>query len=61
MYLCRKLTNHSLDEVGEALGGKDHSTIIYGCNKIESMLRDNTDPTLTNNVDILIKKIYWRM
>ena len=57
MYLCRKLTNHSLDEVGEALGGKDHTTILYGCNKIESMLRDNSDPTLTNNVDILIKKI----
>lgn len=57
MYLCRKLTNLSLEEIGDYLGGKDHSTVIYGINKIEVMLNDNQDPTLTNNIDILIRKI----
>lgn len=57
MYLCRTLTQLSLDEIGEYLGGKDHSTVLYGWKKIDSMLKDNSDPTLSNNIDILIKKI----
>lgn len=57
MYLCRKLTNLSLQEIGEYLGGKDHSTVLHGCNKIETMLNDNSDDKLANDVDILTKKI----
>jgi chromosomal replication initiator protein len=43
MYLARKETQASLPEIGEALGGRDHTTVIYGIQKIEGQLeQDNT-------------------
>lgn len=38
MYLCRELTSYSLHEIGEAFGGRDHSTIIYGHKLIQRRL-----------------------
>jgi len=38
MYLCRKLTNTSLKEIGQAFGGKDHSTVVHAVNKIRTCL-----------------------
>lgn len=35
MYLMRAMLNHSYPQIGESLGGKDHTTIMYGVNKIE--------------------------
>lgn len=37
MYLARKLTNFSLPAIGQAFGGKDHTTILHACQKIEEM------------------------
>ena len=34
MYLARNLTNHSLEEIGGHLGGRDHTTVMHACNKI---------------------------
>ncbi|HOW87714.1 MAG TPA: chromosomal replication initiator protein DnaA [Candidatus Omnitrophota bacterium] len=34
MYLVRELTSHSLPEIGEFFGGKDHTTVLHSCNKI---------------------------
>ncbi|HNX69226.1 MAG TPA: chromosomal replication initiator protein DnaA [Candidatus Omnitrophota bacterium] len=34
MYLVRELTGHSLPEIGEFFGGKDHTTVLHSCNKI---------------------------
>ncbi|MGN0166340.1 MAG: chromosomal replication initiator protein DnaA [Lachnospiraceae bacterium] len=56
MYLCRTLiTSMSLSEIGAAMGNRDHTTILHGCNKIDSDLK--TDDALKNTIDILIKKI----
>ena len=41
MYLCRELTNVPLVTVGELLGGRDHSTVIHGCEKISTELQTN--------------------
>lgn len=38
MYLVRQLTNMSLPEVGGAFGGKDHTTVLHSCKKIEKIL-----------------------
>ena len=55
MYLCRKLTDVSYKSIGRYLGKKDHSTILYGVNKIEEDIKES--PALANTIDILIKKI----
>jgi chromosomal replication initiator protein len=34
MYLARNLTNHSLEEIGGHLGGRDHTTVMHACSKI---------------------------
>ncbi|GAK49320.1 chromosomal replication initiator protein dnaA [Candidatus Moduliflexus flocculans] len=41
MYLSRKLTNLSLPVVGQSFGGKDHTTIMYACEKIEAMQNED--------------------
>ena len=55
MYLCRHMTDNPLQDIGEQLGNKDHSTIIHGINKIEKELE--TDEVLKNTIDVLQKKI----
>lgn len=55
MYLCRHMTDTSLQQIGKFLGGRDHTTIIHGIEKVESDLESNT--TLINTLDILKKKI----
>lgn len=55
MYLCRTLTETSLQNIGKLLGKKDHTTIIHGVNKITEELETNED--LKNKVDIIKKKI----
>jgi chromosomal replication initiator protein len=51
MYLSRKLTTHSLPEIGAAFGGKDHTTVLHAYKKIE---RDcMTNPEVKKNIDYL--------
>jgi chromosomal replication initiator protein len=37
MALCKELTQHSLPEIGEAFGGRDHTTVLHACRKIEAL------------------------
>ena len=55
MYLIRNMTETSLKAVGVILGGKDHSTIKHGIEKIENDLQ--ADETLSNTINIIKKKI----
>ncbi len=55
MYLCRVMTEAPLKAIGILLGGKDHSTINHGYNKIKESIND--DDKLKNTIDIIIKKI----
>jgi chromosomal replication initiator protein len=38
MYLVRQLTGKSFEEIGEYFGGRDHTTVLYGCRRTESLL-----------------------
>ncbi len=43
MALSKELTNHSLPEIGEAFGGRDHTTILHGVRKIKELRESNAD------------------
>jgi len=55
MYLCRDMTAVPLQSIGKSLGGRDHTTIIHGSEKIAADLAKND--TLKNTIEILKKKI----
>jgi len=38
MYFARKLTNSSFPDIGDKIGCRDHSTVIYSCNKVEKII-----------------------
>ena len=55
MYLCRHMTDTTLKNIGQYLGGRDHTTIMNGINKIEAELE--TSESTREVIDILKKKI----
>ena len=42
MALCKELTNHSLPEIGDAFGGRDHTTVLHACRKIHELREGDT-------------------
>jgi len=55
MYLSRKLTDASLPEIARVFGGKDHTTVLYAYNKIESELKKNDN--LKQRVDKITQSL----
>ena len=55
MYLCKELTQESLKDIAKALKKEDHTTIMYGVNKIAEKIK--VDKSLYNTIDIIKKKI----
>lgn len=43
MYLAKDLTNHSLPEIGDLFGGRDHTTVLHACRKIKELLDSSAD------------------
>ena len=56
MYLIREETGASLPQIGEALGGRDHTTILYGYDKISDQLE--TDDALRRQVFSIKETLY---
>ena len=55
MYLMREMTQMSTTAVGRVFGGRDHTTVMHGCEKVEESLR--SDPQLRRRVDQLRTEI----
>ncbi len=55
MFLCRKLTDFSLSDIGKLLGNRDHTTVLHGIDKVEKNIK--ADPSMQNTIDVLTKKI----
>ena len=51
MYLCRKYTQASFPMIGESFGGKDHSTVVAACKKVEKSNSDN--PVIAQEISTL--------
>jgi chromosomal replication initiator protein len=56
MYLIRKETSASLPQIGEALGGRDHTTVMYGYDKITNLME--TDDVLRRQVLLVREKLF---
>ncbi len=57
MYLCRELTDASLPRIGQAFGGRDHTTVIHACSKIINQLeKDATLRSTLNKLQENLKK-----
>ena len=54
MYLSRLLTQHSLGNIGDYFGGRDHSTVMHGCRRTEQLVK--SDPTIREAVEQLRSK-----
>ena len=55
MYVARKLTNLSLQEVGDHFGGRDHSTVLYAVRQVESRYR--TDPVFAATLERMVDRL----
>ncbi len=53
MRLAKELTNHSLPEIGDAFGGRDHTTVLHACRKISTLL--DSDARVKEDYNNLIK------
>lgn len=42
MAIAKEITNHSLPEIGEAFGGRDHTTVLHACKKVAELRESNT-------------------
>ncbi|HEY4989108.1 MAG TPA: chromosomal replication initiator protein DnaA [Opitutaceae bacterium] len=51
MYLARTLTKHSLQEIGDAFGGRDHGTVIHACKAVDNMMEQ--DAAMRGSVEFL--------
>lgn len=58
MYLIREETDASLPQIGDLLGGRDHSTILYGCERVAELLDEDVD--LRREVTTLRQHLYDR-
>jgi len=55
MWICRELTAHSLPEIGEAFGGRDHTTVLHACRTVVDLR--SKDSHLNNDLHVLEQTI----
>lgn len=55
MALCKDLTRHSLPEIGDRFGGRDHTTVLHGCRKISEL--KETDLRVSEDYKNLLRKL----
>jgi chromosomal replication initiator protein len=53
MYLSRELTSRSLPDIGRRFGGRDHTTVLHACRRIEALCK--SDPLFQQEIDFLRK------
>ena len=59
MYLARKLTTRSLPEIGRRFGGRDHTTVLHACRRIEALC--NEDALFKEEVEFLSQMLSKRI
>lgn len=57
VYLARRLTDESLQKIGSYFGGRDHTTVLHSCRRIEELMAG--DPTIRQSIELL-QKTLWK-
>ena len=55
MYLAKSITTRSLPEIGRKFGGRDHTTILHACRKIEEL--KESDPRINEDYRNLLRTL----
>ncbi|MDR0290691.1 MAG: chromosomal replication initiator protein DnaA [Treponema sp.] len=55
MFICREMTDFSTTEIGEAFGGRDHTTVMHSIDKIQNLLV--SDPVLESTIENLKRQV----
>jgi chromosomal replication initiator protein len=55
MALAKELTNHSLPEIGDAFGGRDHTTVLHACRKVQELIE--SDSRISEDYAILLRTL----
>jgi chromosomal replication initiator protein len=55
MFICREITEYTTTEIGQEFGGRDHTTVMHSCQKIEDLIR--SDPSVDSTIQSLIRDI----
>ncbi|MEG0798323.1 MAG: chromosomal replication initiator protein DnaA [Acidaminococcaceae bacterium] len=55
MYICREITDYSLPRIGDVFGGRDHTTVIHACEKINKERKE--DPVLDKTIKNFIEQL----
>ena len=55
MALAKELTNHSLPEIGDAFGGRDHTTVLHACRKVVELRENNA--TINEEYTVLLRSL----
>ncbi len=58
MFIIREITDYSTTEIGLEFGGRDHTTVMHSCQRIEDRMKG--DPTLEPTVGELIRSVKER-
>ena len=55
MALAKELTNHSLPEIGDSFGGRDHTTVLHACRKVAELME--TDVRVSEDYKNLLRSL----
>ena len=56
MAVTRELTSHSLSEIGDSCGGRDHTTVLHACKKTEEF--KETDNRTKEDYENIVRSLY---
>lgn len=60
MWLARELTHNSLPQIGQAFGGRDHTTVIHAINKVNQLIGEDREE-ISWQINVLTEAIYAEM
>lgn len=58
MFLLRNELGMNLTEIGEILGGRDHTTIMHGCEKVKTLIEQKQNPLLSTHLSSIRQTLY---